>query len=202
MQSSIKHNSTKRITHIIVMGVSGCGKSTLGQALATRLGWPFLEGDTYHPAANVTKMKAGTPLDDSDRAPWLAALALALHAHPAAVLACSALKARYRAVLQGGETKTALEAKTTLFVHVKGEFAEIAARMRVRAETTGHYMPDTLLQSQFDALECPSPAEVHCINIDNHLDTAAQLAFFEQNTASLSMPPPDTSTPYTFAKGI
>ena len=136
---------------IIVMGVSGCGKSTLGQALADCLGWGFIEGDTHHPAANVAKMRAGIPLNDADRAPWLDELSKMLANTPQQVLSCSSLKARYRQVLAGAAPENCL------FAYIQGSYEDISARLNqaVKGDRAGHYMPNSLLQSQFDALEAP-----------------------------------------------
>lgn len=138
---------------IIIMGVSGCGKTTVGQALAARLGYAFYDGDDFHPPQNVTKMANGIPLDDTDRAPWLARLHDLLQEHIArgegVVLACSALKRRYREQLQAGN-------EGVRFVYLRGEFEVIWARMRSRPQ---HYMKASMLQSQFDALEPPTPDE-------------------------------------------
>ena len=134
---------------VVVMGVSGAGKTTVGRLIAKALGAPFLEGDAFHPAANVETMRRGLPLGDADRAPWLASIAEALGGYVArgesAVLACSALKRGYRDVLRAG-------APDARFVYLKGAQAQIAARL---AERKGHYMPSTLLDSQFAALEEP-----------------------------------------------
>ena len=141
-------------THIIVMGVSGCGKTSLGTELATALGWPFFDADDFHPPANVAKMRAGSPLNDEDRAPWLETLNALLQANPHAVLACSALKAKYRAVLQ-------VNLPQLRFIHPHGKFEVIAARIEARSRETGHYMPASLLQSQFETLEtCPEAVSV------------------------------------------
>lgn len=144
-----------RIPHssVVVMGVSGCGKSTLGEKLAKELGVPFVEGDAFHPPANVAKMASGRPLEDSDRAGWLEALARRLatgreRGEPV-VLACSALKRRYRDVLRSGDPALRL-------VFLRGPRELIAARMRARA---GHFMPPNLLESQFRDLESPSVDE-------------------------------------------
>lgn len=134
---------------IVVMGVAGSGKTTVGGALADALGWRFVDADDFHPSANVEKMRAGVPLDDADRAPWLARLnALLRHAvarDAPLVLACSALRARYRDRLR-------VRAERVAFVHLAGDFDTIAARLGARRD---HYMPPALLKSQFDALEPP-----------------------------------------------
>ncbi|WP_243491351.1 gluconokinase [Massilia violaceinigra] len=131
----------------VVMGVSGCGKSTVGQALAQELGVPFVEGDQFHPPANVAKMSAGMPLDDDDRAGWLLALQARIREARAGgaglVLSCSALKRRYRDLLREGDP-------ALRFAHLDGPRELIAARMRARA---GHYMPPSLLDSQLRDLE-------------------------------------------------
>lgn len=140
-------------TSVIVMGVSGSGKTTLGIALAARLGWNFADADDFHPEANVQKMARGEPLTDADRAPWLATLHGVLARHVAEnrplVLACSALKERYRATLRGDLDGVRL-------VHVHGSRDLIEARMRARE----HFMPPSLLDSQFAALELPTDAIV------------------------------------------
>jgi len=130
---------------IVVMGVSGCGKSTVGAALAERLGVHFIDGDALHPLANIQKMAQGTPLEDSDRWPWLADVGLTLRDHEASglVVACSALKRSYRNVIRW-------EAPQTVFLHAHGPAALIRSRMRERA---GHFMPAALLTSQLDTLE-------------------------------------------------
>lgn len=138
---------------VVLMGVSGSGKTVVGQALATDLGWPFFDGDDFHPPANVAKMAAGTPLTDNDRWPWLDRLAAemaAINARGAsAVLACSALKRAYRDRLA--------RAGSVRFVHLKGPYETIAARLAGRAH---RYMPPALLASQFATLEEPDDAIV------------------------------------------
>lgn len=138
---------------IILMGVTGCGKTTVGQALAAAQGWAFYDGDDYHPAENVAKMRTGVPLTDDDRRPWLAVLRAILTRHLAAdtsaVLACSALKAAYRAML-----RTDAE-EPIRFVYLHATPALIHARLRTRAH---HFMPASLIASQFAALEAPADA--------------------------------------------
>ena len=136
---------------VVVMGVCGCGKSTVGEALASSLQWPFLDADDFHPAKNVAKMSAGTPLTDDDRWPWLDRVAVELGSILArgghAVLACSALKQIYRDRLaRAGDVR---------FVHLAGDYDTIASRLTSRQH---RYMPATLLASQFATLEPPSDA--------------------------------------------
>ncbi len=137
---------------IIIMGVSGSGKSAIGSRLAAALDCPFYEGDDFHPAANVAKMRAGIPLTDADRQPWLERLraliaSLSAH-HTSAVIACSALKTAYRAHLRGDDP-------AVRFVYLKGDYQTIQQRL---AQREGHYMPASLLDSQFQALEEPTDA--------------------------------------------
>lgn len=137
----------------VVMGVSGCGKSTVGQALATANGVPFVEGDQYHPPANVAKMSAGQPLNDDDRADWLLALQAQINAArlrgDGLVISCSSLKRRYRDLLRQGDP-------ALRFAHLNGPKELIAARMQA---CVGHYMPTSLLDSQFRDLEPLQPDE-------------------------------------------
>lgn len=142
----------RRLVPIIVMGVSGCGKTTVGHALALRLNATFLDADDFHPEANVARMRAGTPLNDRDRAPWLATLNRELKVRgeqgELVVLACSALKEKYRAAI-------AASMPHAQWIFLDGSFDVIASRMR---ERPNHYMPESLLRSQFDALERPEDA--------------------------------------------
>jgi gluconokinase len=137
---------------VVVMGVTGVGKTTVGRLLARALGAEFVDGDDYHPAANVAKMHAGTPLTDDDRRPWLARLNEVLLEHAArnagVVLACSALKQRYREQLFAGVTNGRL-------VYLRGTKAMLAERLGARRE---HFMNPALLDSQFAALEEPTDA--------------------------------------------
>lgn len=138
---------------LVVMGVSGSGKSTIGSQVALHLHWDFEDGDWFHPVRNIDKMHAGTPLTDEDRAPWLIAIANFIDttrgAGGHAVVACSALKRRYRTVIIGNRPDVRL-------IYLKGDMALIERRIAARHE---HFMPRSLLQSQFDALEEPTAAE-------------------------------------------
>ena len=138
---------------MVVVGVSGSGKTTVAQALARRTGWRFVEGDDAHPPANVEKMRAGQPLDDADRRPWLRELARRIGVHEAAgqsvVVTCSALKRAYRDLLADGHP-------SVVFAHVDVPRELLVQRL---ADRTGHYMPPSLLQSQLDALEPLQPGE-------------------------------------------
>ena len=141
------------MTVLVMMGVSGCGKTTIARGVGELLGWELIEGDTFHPPANIAKMKYGTPLTDADRWPWLAGIAREIDAISAAgrsaVVACSALKRSYRAILIGDRADVVL-------VYLRGAPALIGARIAARR---GHIMPPDLLASQFAALEEPGPDE-------------------------------------------
>ena len=147
------------------MGVSGCGKTTVASRLAQRLRWEYAEADTFHSAANVAKMTAGIPLTDEDRWPWLDAIAKRIEAARTSgrgcVVACSALKRRYRERLSGGHADVR-------FVYLQGDYDTVAARLSGR---TGHYMPPSLLKSQYEALEEPAPDEnAVVLSIDRSAD--------------------------------
>jgi gluconokinase len=135
---------------VVLMGVSGSGKTTVGKVLAEQLGWTFLDADDFHPAANVEKMRGGTPLTDEDRRPWLAALReridAAVERGENVVLACSALKHSYQEYLEKHEPES------VRYVHLRGSEELIRRRLAARK---GHFMPPALLHSQFEALERP-----------------------------------------------
>ena len=141
------------MTIAVVMGVSGSGKTTVAAGVARETGWVLLEGDAFHPPANIAKMHAGTPLTDADRWPWLRAIAArdgrTARRRAVAVVACSALKRAYRDILIGDRPDAAL-------VYLRGSKALITERMKAR---TGHFMPTGLLDSQFATLEEPGPDE-------------------------------------------
>ncbi len=147
--------------HVVVMGVSGTGKTTVGAALAQWFGLELAEGDAFHPPANIEKMRAGVPLDDDDRRPWLEALAdwtrERHEAKASTVVACSALKRSYRDILRSG-----VPDEPTLFVHLVGTPEVLRDRMSHR----DHFMPASLLDSQFAALEPLEPDEDGVV-IDN-----------------------------------
>jgi gluconokinase len=132
---------------VVLMGVSGSGKSTVMQRMVERLGWPFAEGDDFHSDANVAKMATGRPLTDDDRWPWLRAIAAWIgereRAVENAVVACSALRKRYRDLLRNGHP-------SVRFAHLVVDRDRLARRM---AERRGHYMPPSMLDSQLDTLE-------------------------------------------------
>jgi gluconokinase/shikimate kinase len=138
---------------LVIMGVSGSGKSTVAGVLAGRLGWDLAEGDDLHPEANVAKMQAGHALSDEDRWPWLEIIADWIRERTAAgkpgIITCSALKKRYRDILRG---------ENVVFVFLQGSKDKISDRL---ASRHGHFMPASLLESQFDALEAPAEDENH-----------------------------------------
>ena len=141
---------------IVVMGVSGSGKSTVGAALAQRLRVPFADADDFHPAANIAKMTAGHALNDDDRRPWLDSIGSWLAAHPdGGVMSCSALKRVYRDQLRH-------HCPDVEFLHLAGTPEVIGRR---QASRPGHFMPPSLLASQFSTLE-PLEADEHGVDID------------------------------------
>lgn len=152
---------------IVVMGVSGSGKSTIGKLLAERLMLPFFDADDFHTISNIEKMKSGQSLNDKDRAPWLKILAdnidYWLH-DKGAVLACSALKNSYRSIL--GESNT--------YIYLQGSFELIYQRLQERSD---HFMPESLLRSQFDTLEVPTVG--HFISIADTVENIVNSALEE-----------------------
>jgi len=156
---------------VIVAGVSGSGKTTVGALLAGRLGWMFADADDFHPAANVAKMRAGIPLTDEDRWPWLRALAAWMDERIAhggsAVLACSALKRSYRDMLLGGRPEARM-----VFLATDSEV--LTRRLAARV---GHFFPEQLLRSQLEALEPPGPDErvIRVAPADNPADEVAAI---------------------------
>ncbi len=150
-------------TVLVVMGVSGTGKSTVAGMLADRLDWELAEGDDLHPVANVEKMRAGTPLTDDDRWPWLDRVGAWISSHTASgtsgIITCSALRRVYRDRLRG---------PGVIFVHLAGSREEIAAQMSKRS---GHYMPLSLLDSQLATLEPLEPDEnAVVVGVDQSLE--------------------------------
>ncbi len=156
-------------TALIVMGVSGSGKSTVGQGLAQALGWDFRDGDSFHPPSNVAKMRSGAPLTDEDRWPWLDAIGAHVAALETAaghvVIACSALRRAYRDRLRASGARVR-------FIHLDGSFALIDARMRARRD---HFMPPSLLESQFATLEPPA-ADENAVTVPIEEDPGAIVA--------------------------
>ena len=149
----------------VVMGVAGCGKTTVGRALADALAAEFLEGDAFHPPGNIRKMSAGQPLTDDDRWPWLERFAIEMGAFDGLTVGgCSALRRAYR-----DHIRRVLD-EPVVFIHLVGSRELIASRM---AERTGHFMPASLLQSQFDTLE-PPQADENAISVGID-DSTAQI---------------------------
>jgi gluconokinase len=160
---------------LIIMGVSGSGKTSVGEALAKELGWPFFDGDSFHPEANVKKMSAGIPLNDDDRKPWLERLhdlmKGQLEEGKSVIIGCSALKESYRHILRGN--------LNVRFVYLEGSFELIMERMQKRKD---HFMKATMLESQFETLEVPKdaitvsiadPIEVIIQKVIQHLNARA-----------------------------
>lgn len=160
---------------VVAMGVSGCGKSTVGTLLAGLLGVPFVDADALHPPANVERMAAGIALTDADREPWLHAVGQALATPPdGAVVACSALRRRYRDVLRDA-------APDAVMIHLHGDRARLAARLAARLD---HFMPAALLDSQLATLEPLAPDEAGTV-----LDIAAPPTTLAARAASALVAP-------------
>jgi len=172
---------------LVVMGVSGVGKTTLAKAIAERLGWTFKEGDELHPAANIAKMKAGIPLTDADRWPWLDAVGAwiddQLSAGRSGVITCSALKRAYRDLLVAGRTQV---------IFVFDQLGREAAAARI-AGRKGHFMPPSLLASQFADLEPPGPDEP-VIVVDGAAPVPVQVEAVVRRLAPST--PSGSSSPY------
>lgn len=153
MPSTADETAPQESVVLVLMGVSGCGKTTVGTMLAERLGWAYEEGDSLHPKANVEKMASGHPLNDDDRWPWLERVAAwaeqRLEAHENGVITCSALKRSYRDLINRGRSGI-------VFVYLQGDKQLIAERLAARH---GHFMPPSLLDSQFADLEEPGEDE-------------------------------------------
>ena len=169
---------------VVVMGVSGVGKTTIGVRLAERLGVPFVEGDSFHPPANIAKMSSGVPLDDADRLPWLEALAAELErarrTGGGIVLVCSALRRSYRDILRDGHDDV-------VFLFLAGDKTLIGERLAARR---GHFMPPGLLDSQFAALEEPGADESPIvIDVTPRLETLLARLPRILRTALSSAPP-------------
>ena len=151
LDSASRHRGKPPI--LVIMGVSGSGKSTIAEKLSARLGWPFEEGDSLHPEANIAKMHAGIPLTDADRLPWLERVAAWIDRQRAkkepGIIACSALKHAYRQIIIGDRPEVRL-------VYLRGGRDLIAEHLAGRH---GHFMPPELLRSQIDTLEEPDPSE-------------------------------------------
>lgn len=144
----------------IIFGVSGTGKSTIGKLLSDRTGWAFYDADDFHPPANIHKMNRGIPLTDSDRLPWLQELQQlitdTLNSNNQAILACSALKLKYRQILCNNRPNQ------VVFIYLRGDYDCIQSRIKQRK---GHFMNSNLLQSQFDILEEPEVALIVDVNL-------------------------------------
>ncbi|MGD1941243.1 MAG: gluconokinase [Leptolyngbyaceae cyanobacterium] len=151
---------------VILMGVSGSGKSTIGQQLARAMGWRFVEGDELHPLANVEKMRQGIPLTDADRGPWLQAIRQQIdqlqQAKQGAVITCSALKQRYREVLQSAQPTGTLR-----FIYLKVSPAVLRSRL---VQRQGHFMKASMLDSQLAALEEPTQALTICLTATDTIE--------------------------------
>jgi len=169
---------------LVLMGVSSSGKSTTGLRLAQRLGWPFRDADSFHPPANIAKMRGGIPLQDADRWPWLDAIAAWIDAQlqqgQSGLVSCSALKRSYRRRLVRDRTDVRL-------IYLQGSFALISERMQRRRD---HFMPVSLLQNQFDVLEEPAADEnALVVSIAQSAERVAETIIAELGLAGSSQTP-------------
>lgn len=161
---------------IVIMGVSGCGKSSVGAALSARLGIPYLDGDTLHSPANIQKMQVGEALTDADRWPWLDRVAQEFATLAPVIIGCSALRRIYRDRIRAGA------GGPVRFAYLSGSRELIAERMAARS---GHFMPASLLDSQFAALEPPGPDEnAITVEIDQPLDRLVADILHRMNSPS------------------
>jgi gluconokinase len=135
--------------YVVLMGVSGSGKSSVGENLSPLVGLPYQDGDDMHPQANIDKMESGTPLNDEDRMPWLKNIGEELAASNGLMIGCSALKRSYRDLIRS-------YCPEVVFIHLAGDYELLIDRMQAR---TGHFMPASLLKSQFETLEQLQPDE-------------------------------------------
>ena len=170
---------------LILMGPTGCGKTTIGRLLARRLEWPFIDGDDFHPVANVAKMRSGIPLDDDDRRPWLLTLRQEIedrrHAGQSAIVACSALKRSYRELL-------GIDQRTVQTIYLRGSFDLLQQRL---ADRRGHFMPPDLLRSQIDTLEVPRGGLVVAIDDQPEAIVTRIVAALKQAALSTGAAPED-----------
>jgi gluconokinase len=163
---------------LVIMGVAGCGKSTVGETLSRRIGVSYRDGDEFHTSEAVEKMRRGIPLTDEDRWPWLERIAKTLNDSAPLIIGCSALRRIYRDTIRAGA------GGPVTFVHLVGSRALIAGRM---ASRDGHYIPLSLLDSQFATLEAPGPDEAITVDIDQSTtDIVAEiLALLARTSPSL-----------------
>ena len=150
----------------VIMGVAGCGKTSVGEALSRQTGWPFIDGDALHPQSNIDKMEAGIALTDEDRWPWLTLVGETLRDNQGATaIGCSALKRIYRDAIRNAAQSD------VCFIHLDGSRQLIEERMAARK---GHFMPVSLLDSQFAALEPPKGENAITVDIAGSLDEIVQ----------------------------
>jgi len=182
---------------LIVTGPAGCGKSTVAQYLATRYGFDYIEGDEYHPQANIDKMKAGTPLNDEDRWDWLIllrdeALTKLKNGAKGVVVTCSALKKKYRDVIRTAKLYDESPDANVHFVYLRADKQTLLARVRARQD---HYMKGNMVESQFAALEEPDETEckqlkdVEIVDVKGPLQEVQELASAAVDTILASKRP-------------